>query len=322
MTMFGFHIKNRQPPKQDGELPPAVAREMLIERAPESLWTDIEAGLNANPPERTESRPRRWMWLSAAALAAGLAAVAVLVTITRHPKTRWSVQLERAGAGTPGTLAVGDWLVTDRNTTARVDVGQIGEVDVEPNSRVRLLRARPTDNRLSLARGAISARIWAPPRLFFVETPSAVAVDLGCAYKLNVDEHGGGILRVTMGWVMLEEHGGESMVPAGAACHMRPGADPGTPYFEDASAGFVHALERFDFGHQTDALTTVLGQARPRDAFTLVHLLERVSPGERPVIFNRIVALAPLPDGVTREGALAGNRKMLDHWIDNLAWAW
>ena len=322
--MFGFHFGNRQRACGDSELPPATvraAREMLIEHAPESLWSEIEASLNARPTDLARTKAR-WMWLTAAALAAGLAITAVVVAIAHHPKARWSVRLERAGAGIPATLAVGDWLITDPHTTARVEVGQIGEVDVEPNSRVRLLRARPADNRLSLARGEINARIWAPPRLFFVETPSAVAVDLGCAYKLSVDQHGAGLLRVTMGWVMLQEHGRESMVPAGAVCRMRPGIGPGTPYFENASSAFAQALARFDFNHDSGALATVLAQARPRDAFTLVHLLERVDPRERPVIFNHAVALAPLPEGVTRAGALAGNRGMLDRWIDNLAWAW
>ena len=32
---------------------------------------------------------------------------------------------------------------------------------------------------LALARGKMEAFIWAPPRQFFVDTPSAVAVDLG-----------------------------------------------------------------------------------------------------------------------------------------------
>jgi hypothetical protein len=59
-----------------------------------------------------------------------------------------------------------------------------------------LVAARWTDHRLALDHGAIEARIWAPPRLFFVETPSARAVDLGCVYTLEVDRAGAGRLSV------------------------------------------------------------------------------------------------------------------------------
>ena len=102
----------------------------------------------------------------------------------------------------------------------------IGTVDIDENTRVRLLETAPTEHRLELARGKMSAMIWAPPRLFFVDTPSAVAADLGCAYTLEVDDHGVGVLRVTAGWVALELKDRESVVPAGAACETRPGVGP------------------------------------------------------------------------------------------------
>jgi len=351
MIMFDFYFRRRLLAYSDGELPvetarrveahlgrcarcrgelesiraaSAMARELPLENAPELLWRDIEAGLDA--PQAVAEKTRRRVWrLAGAAVAAGLAIAAVLAVVAymHHREPGWAVvRVRGTEAESTGTLGVGQWLVTGPSTVARVAVGQIGEVDVEPNSRVRLLRARPADNRLSLAQGEISARIWAPPRLFFVETPAAVAVDLGCAYKLSVDDHGAGLLRVTIGWVELEEHGRESMVPAGAACRMRPGFGPGTPYFEDASEAFAQALARFDFNHDSGAVGTMLQQARPRDAFTLVHLLERVDRQQRGAIYDRVAALGPVPDGITREGALAGNREMLRRWIDDLAWSW
>src|SRR5438876_1202274 len=96
-------------------------------------------------------------------------------------------------------------------------------------------------------RGRMSARISAPPKLFFVNTPSAVAEDLGCAYTLEVDDAGNSLLRVTLGWVALQLKDRESLVPAGAACATRPGIGPGTPYFEDASELFRTALAKLDF---------------------------------------------------------------------------
>src|SRR4029434_1808199 len=111
-----------------------------------------------------------------------------------------------------------EWLETDGRSRAQIAVGSIGNVDIDENTRVRLLQTEPTEHRLELARGKMSARIWAPPRLFFVDTPSAVAADLGCAYTLEVEKHGGSLLRVTSGWVALELKDRESIVPTRAAC--------------------------------------------------------------------------------------------------------
>jgi hypothetical protein len=219
----------------------------------------------------------------------------------------------------PDRLAVGDWLETDADSRALVKVGLIGEVEVEPNTRVRLVEARATEHRLALARGTMHARIWAPPRLFFVETPSAVAIDLGCAYTLMVDDDGAGLLRVASGWVGFEFQGRESFVPAGAACVTRPGVGPGTPYFEDASDAFQTALVRFDFEQGgVEALNTVLAEARREDALTLWHLLLRVSDAERGQVFDRLAQLVPPPQGVSRQGVRQGDKHMLDLWWNEL----
>jgi hypothetical protein len=161
-------------------------------------------------------------------------------------------------------------------------MGRIAEISVGPNSRVRLLESRAVEQRLALDRGTIAAKIWAPPRFFVIQTSSALAVDLGCAYTLSVDDAGIGLLRVETGWVSFERDTRESIVPAGAACATRPGKGPGTPYYEDAAPEFREALESLDFGTGgAAALGTIVPRARKRDGLTLWHLLERTAGRNR-----------------------------------------
>ena len=116
------------------------------------------------------------------------------------------------------------------------------------------------------------------------------------------------------------------MVPAGASCETRPGFGPGTAYFDDASPDFRAALTTVDFEHdaavRSAALTSVLDQARPRDTLTLWHLLPRVNEGERVLVYERIEDFAALPAGVTREGVLKLDQKMLDGWRVALEGSW
>jgi Putative zinc-finger/FecR protein len=218
-----------------------------------------------------------------------------------------------------GKLGVGEWLETDNDSTAKIKVAEIGYVDIDPNSRVQLVRTKDTEHRIALAQGKLSALILAPPRLFIVETPSATAVDLGCAYTLEVDASGGSLLQVTSGWVSFVHHGRETFIPAGANCRTRKGGGVGTPYFEDASAAFKAALAKVDFGksrHAESAIHSVLVEARVQDALTLWHLLgKRTRALElRGKIYDRLTELTPPPQGVTRQGILKGNEKMLDLW--------
>ena len=249
----------------------------------------------------------------------------------------WTVQ-SLAGApsvaGTridaPSRLPVGQLVTTDAASRARIDVGSIGIVDVEPNSRVRLITSRAGEHRMSLDRGQIRALIWAPPRLFFVNTPSATAIDLGCAYKLHVDDRGWGKVRVESGWVAFEYNGRESFIPKDAMCATRPGVGPGTPCYEDAPAGMEEALTILDFSSTPDvrrpaALDAVLTSARPKDALTLWHLLTRVPASERALVYDRMAVLAPPPQGATREAVIAGSPAALDAWwntlgLDSASW--
>lgn len=220
-------------------------------------------------------------------------------------------------------LAVGEWLETDASSRAQINVADIGQVDVGPNSRVRLVETGATEHRLALTRGRLHATISAPPRLFIVETPSAVAVDLGCAYTLEVDKAGRSILHVTAGWVALELKGRESVVPAGAVCVTRPGMGPGTPYFDDASDKFRDALARLDFQNGgAKALEIVLAEAREYDTLTLWHLLSRVHGAERGRVYDRMAELITPPAGVTREGVMRLDKGMLDLWKKGMEWAW
>ncbi len=220
-------------------------------------------------------------------------------------------------------LIVGEVLETDANSRARVQVANIGNVEIAPNSRVKLVKTNATEHRLSLEKGELKAKILAPPRLFIVDTPSAVAVDLGCEYTLEVDGEGNGKLHVTGGFVALEKNGRESIVPAGAIALTRKGKGIGTPFAEDSSAKFQNALYKFDFENgRNEALAAIIKEASLYDSLTLWNLLSRVPKTERGKVFNALANLVEPPANVTVEGILRLDKKMLDDWWKEIEKVW
>lgn len=289
----------------------------------ETLLGEFRHVESASPLPTVKERPFTiWLMLPLAAAATFLVAMIGGSRNDVSPMPEWSVDrvigapLTSTGVlSTERTVTAGDWIQTDDTSGAVIEIGLIGQVQIEPNSRVQLLSTRPSDNRLSLASGTLHATIWAPPRLFFVETPSATAIDLGCAYTLAVDSQGRGRLCVTSGWVALEKNGRESVVPSGAVCETRPGIGPGTPYFGGASEEFRLALARYDFeGTSRADLETVLRESNMCEVFTLWQLLPDVSDEYRGLIFDRMAQLLPPPTGVTREGVLALDEHMMRVW--------
>ena len=220
-------------------------------------------------------------------------------------------------------LGIGQMLETDPQSRASLQADDIGQIKVDPSTRLRLLSMGSGLKRIALDRGTIHTYIWAPPGQFVVDTPSAITVDLGCAYTLQVDDAGAGLVRTSLGWVGFKLNGHESFIPAGAACSTKPKVGPGTPYFEDTSAEFRAALARFDFEDSTPQqragdVAIVLDEARKRDALTLWHLLARVDEGQRARVYNRLRQLAPPPRNVTKQGILGLDQPMLDLWWNEL----
>ena len=308
--------------------------------APDSLWLNLRTQLaDAGAPRPIVSQSkftfRSLRFVPVAAVVLLTIGIGVFYFYPRPATPFWEVvrlngspRIAASPIDARGRLALGQWLETDGSSRAQIDVGSIGQVEIDPNTRVRLVTAKPTEHRLELARGKMSARIWAPPRLFFVDTPAAVAADLGCSYTLEVDDSGAALLHVTMGWVALQLKDRESMVPAGASCATRPGIGPGTPYFEDASDAFRVALSKFDFGPDdktkaiTPTLDVLLNQARPRDSLTLWHLLPRVAETDRERVYDRLASLVAPPAGVTREGVLQLDEQMLQLWREKMVTSW
>jgi hypothetical protein len=315
------------------------------EKTPErNLWPEIRleigrvvpnAPLSADSPAPSGALGQRALpssrsvlhWLLPLAAAASIMTLATLSPRDDFPPdgraSRWTVaslagapRIGREALSGEAQLRIGQWIETDANSRAKLAESSIGEVSVEPNSQLRLKAADATDHRLELKRGTMSAFIWAPPRLFFVDTPAARAIDLGCAYTMTVADNGDGELHVTLGYVALEHDGREALIPAHAKCATRRGFGPGTPFDEDAPEPLQAALRRFDFerGAATSALATILELARPDDGVTLWHLLARTKGEQRAAVFDKLAQSHRPPDGVTREGILAGNAAMREAW--------
>src|SRR5258706_1416721 len=222
---------------------------------------EVEQLERALRPLRFEPRPlalpasvasRRWSRPLGGGLVSFAAAASVLFALAGSrilAPSGWEVQRL---AGTPkvglsvvadkSRLGVGEWLTTDSGSRAKLKIGNIGQAFVDPGSRLGLSDAGRRRHRLTMPKGVIHAEIWAPPGKFLVDTPAALAVDMGCAYTLVVEEDGSGLLTVESGWVGFEHQGRESFVPKGAQSVTRVGVGPGSPYYLDAAARLKQAL--------------------------------------------------------------------------------
>ena len=262
---------------------------------------------------------RSWWALTAAAVVVAMA-VGLEMGTPVPAATAWQVDSVH-GDATMGSrqaavtmsLRAGQTVRTGTDTEMTLRAEEFGTMLIGPDSELRAA----TDRRVELQRGLLHAYIWAPPRQFVVDTPSARAVDLGCQYTITVDASGDGLLRVSLGWVAFEYGGQESFIPEGADCVTRKKRGPGIPFYEDASEPFRESLAAFEQGDAA-ALGGILKAARPSDGITLWHLLTRVAERDRGRVFDRFAELVTLPKEVTRDAVVKRDAHAIDSCWDAL----
>ncbi len=237
------------------------------------------------------------------------AAVALLLWVyLPGTNSTWNLAL---GDGTEQRVRVGQKVTAERSEVHLSSAGT-GYLQLEPNSRLRVLGSGKDTERVALEYGAMRAVIWAPAAKFGVELPAATAVDLGCIYRLETTREGDGILRVETGWVALQNNNLESFIPAGASSHIDRVKGPGIPVFDDAPDALKAAVGQIDSQNGDRSVDTVLALARPKDGLTLWHLLQRTEGQTRARVASRFVALAPLPDGLDAEALSQASPESLD----------
>ena len=307
---------------------PTAAPDPEIARLEESLrpirWEPVplrDAGL---PRGRAWHRRASFAWAAIAAVLVIALGIGVTRVQMRESPQPWSVAARDAhGRAARTPLRVGDVVETDARSTATVIVGTIGRAELGPGSRLRRLDADAREHRLSLERGTMHAVIDAPPRYFLVETPAALAVDLGCVYMITVDERGNGLLAVEEGEVELDAGAVRAAVLAGNSAAIHAGQGPGLPFPTRATAALRRAVAAYDAAPDRPAtLDSLLAATDARATITLWHLLQRATPDARARVYERLAALAPPPATVTRDRVLRGESGALQRWRTALEPSW
>ncbi len=236
-----------------------------------------------------------------------------------------------AGPRKGDRLLPGERLVCDDAASARVTIGDIGSIVLEPGTALRVddpAAVADAGHLLYLERGTLQATILAPPRVFQVGTPAGMAVDLGCVYSATVDEGGATRLRVTFGQVAFETGRRHVIVPHGASIGAVPGRSPGTPVWDDSPQRYRDGVGKLDMSYDRiapvsePALAQVLATERRKDSLTLWHLLDHPDRSVRARVFDRLAELVPAPEGVTRQACLDAEPASLARWKDEFDWAW
>ncbi|NND70446.1 MAG: hypothetical protein HKN43_02600 [Rhodothermales bacterium] len=306
----------------------------LVGRLPESispsadLWSKIESRITPDNQSNHSPRILSFKPVIGLAIAAALAVSFVIYILISPTQQSWEVMpvageptIDNVTLSGQSSLAKGQTITTNETSRAAVSVGNIGTVDILPETTIQVVSATTSDHRFRMSAGTIHASITAPPRLFFVETPAALAIDLGCEYTLRVDSLGWSHLDVSLGYVELEHPGRSSIVPEGYRAIAVPGVGPTVAVDTDASDRYMSFVVEYTLFKNMNALDSLLTASTSVDAVTLWLILEKHSSdlADSRQIYQRIVELVGQPDGVSfDETVINRNALNISEWQDHL----
>lgn len=210
----------------------------------------------------------------------------------------------------------GSEIITRADGSARIGIARIGDLRLEPGSRLRLEQTRSGHHRVRLLEGRLQARVWAPSMHFGVELPGAEVLDLGCEFIVASDAAGNGELTVLSGWVLVDTGVDEVLVPRNATVALRGGL-VGIPHDLGASTGFMQALRAVEGGDPA-GIGELVATSRPEDAISLLALLQRNPALARGPVYERLRQLLPEAQAVDRDAILRRDPHALDPWWDAL----
>lgn len=218
------------------------------------------------------------------------------------------------------SLKAGDWIETDDSSKAIITIAGLGEITVEPKSKVKILNSEKGEHKVLLEYGTINTNFSQKSEKFSIETKNSIAWDnnpKGTAYTFSVDNKGDGMILVKDGSVLLESRGKESVVPAGKICLVQASVGPGTPFSVNASAEFRNALYTYDFEpSNTNAIYNVINTANNSDMISLINLIPRVNDDMKEQIYSKVSGVVAPPTYIIKDSLRYFDCEKLGEWIE------
>ena len=215
----------------------------------------------------------------------------------------------------------GGVLSTDEKARAKVNVPNIGIIEVGYNSALILEKAKEGSNSIVMERGSIRVVNSTNMPSLTIKVGVHKILDRGGEFSVETDKLGNANINVKYAFVEIVFNDEHYFLKENYSCELRVGKEPGIPIHQNASDTLKNAVESFDELNGGDqALEKIIKSYRESDVLTLLALIPRVSQLQRQIIFQEISNHFPPPESITRAGIIRLDKDMLYKWWEEIEW--
>lgn len=215
----------------------------------------------------------------------------------------------------------GSTLSTDENARAKVNVPNIGTIEVGSGSSLILEKAKEGSNTVVMEKGSIRVVNSTNMPSLTIKIGVHKILDRGGEFSVETDKLGNAGINVKYAFVEIVFNDNHYFLKENYSCSLRVGKEPGIPIHKNASDTLKTAIESFDVLNGGDqALDKIIRSYKESDVLTLLALIPKVSQLQRQIIFQEISNHFPPPETITRAGIIRLDKDMLYKWWEEIEW--
>lgn len=245
---------------------------------------------------------KNWYWLASAAVVLLVVSIVFLSKTSKNifsaeDMANWKLVSLKGGAFINGVksdkVSVGDWIQTDSVSSVVLKIANVGDVSIEPNTKVRFIQSDNNVSTIELMYGTVNTSTSQPDK-FILQTNNMKVQDKGGSYSFKVDDKGNGVIYVNNGMANVESGDKSAIVTDGKFCLYKPEYGIGIPFRKDSKPEFQNALFQHDFNNGgVQAVYSAIANAMPEDYSSLMNLIPRVDNQTKYLVLNKLGKLVP-----------------------------
>lgn len=256
----------------------------------------------AVPARQTSFLSRNWYWFASAAVILLIVSVALMNTSRKgvfsvEEMSNWKLVNLKGDAFINGVKSnkvnVGDWIQTDSVSSVVLKIANVGDVSIEPNTKVRFIQSDDNVSKIEVMYGTVNTSTSQADK-FILQSSNMKVQDKGGSYSFKVDDKGNGVIYVNNGIANVVSDNKSAVVTDGKFCYYKPEYGVGIPFRKDAKPEFQNALYNYDFNNGgVNSVYYAIANAMPEDYSSLMNLIPRVDDKTKYLVYNKLGKLAP-----------------------------
>jgi len=215
----------------------------------------------------------------------------------------------------------GDLITVDDVSSAIIEMPGIGRIKVFNGTSVKRLEK---DNSCRLLSGKLAINALGAKENLSLVVPDAKIQGFqdGVDYSVQVDKRGNSVIELEAGWLVVSSGNNVIIFPKNYSLRILNGGGVSIPYYSNSGSNLKALLEEYLFnGKRGLILNGIIELSTKKESITLWNLLQRVKPKHRSTVYEKLYALVPHSDSVTKNDLLDLAQDPLQIWFEEIEWS-